>query len=401
MNRTERLFLEAVFLGVLVTFSVAFFRIMEPFVLDIFIALVLANIFRGPFRRLAERTGRPRLAAVATILLVFVTVALPLAIIVTLVTAELARATANVQGNWGTLQESLRLPELIQAGRALPLIGPVIDQFAGGDISTQIRTLLSQAGDSVLRVFQRSVSNIAGGVFNFLIILLLLFFMLLDGKRAVTRLYETLPIANREIDQIVSETFSTTSATLISTIIIGLLEGALATVLFVAFGLPSPFFWGVATMILSMIPLIGSNLIIIPAGLSVLFGGGVVQGIVIIAAGVVGVAITQNIVKPKLLGDRTGLHPALALLATFGGIAWLGVIGFLVGPVLAALFIVVWRQFARRYKTILERKNSEDGGTGDDRGGLPGEEGLPGEDAPPGRPRIAPNSRDRAVRAPV
>ncbi|MFW5796312.1 MAG: AI-2E family transporter [Alkalispirochaeta sp.] len=362
MNQTERLFLEAVFLGVLGTFTVAFFRVMEPFFLDVFIALVLANIFRGPFRRLAERTGHPRLAAALTIALVFITVALPLAMIVTLVTAELARATANFQGNWGSIRESLHIPEVVEAVRALPIIGPVVAESTDGEISSQIRTILSQAGDSVMRVFQQSLNNIATAVFNFFIILLLLFFMFLDGNRAVKRVYETLPIANREIDQIVAETFSTTGATLISMIIIGLLEGALATVLFVVFGLPSPFFWGVATMILSMIPLIGSNLIIIPAGVAVMIGGGVVQGIVIVAAGVVGVAITQNIVKPKLLGDRSGLHPALALLATFGGIAWLGLIGFLVGPVLASLFIVVWRQFSRRYKTILALKNGDSDG---------------------------------------
>jgi predicted PurR-regulated permease PerM len=108
-----------------------------------------------------------------------------------------------------------------------------------------------------------------------------------------------------------------------------------------------------------MIPLIGSNLIIIPAGLVVLFSGELGAGLVIIVAGVVGVAITQNMVKPKLVGDRSGLHPALALLSTIGGIAWLGLIGFLVGPVLASLFIVVWRQFARRYRSLLDGKNED------------------------------------------
>ena len=57
MTRTERLFLEAVFLGILLVFSLAFFRLMQPFVLDLFLAVVLANIFRRPFARLADATG--------------------------------------------------------------------------------------------------------------------------------------------------------------------------------------------------------------------------------------------------------------------------------------------------------------------------------------------------------
>lgn len=358
MDRTERLFLEAVFLIVLVTFSVAFYRIMEPFLLDVFLALVLANVFRRPFAAVAARTGKPRLASALTILLVFVTIAVPVTTVVTLVTAELARATANVRGNWSQIQQSIIIPDIIASLRALPGVGPLVDQIVGDDPSAQIREILATSSDYLMRVFQRSIGNITAAVFNFLIVLLILFFALVDGKKIVRKIYETIPISNDEIDMIVDETFSTTSATLISTIIIGLLEGALATVLFVVFRLPSPFFWGVITMVLSMIPLIGSNLIIIPAGLATILGGNPVGGVMIVVAGVVGVAITQNIVKPKLLGDRTGLHPALALLSTIGGIAWLGLIGFLVGPVLAALFIVVWRQFAKRYRALLDGKNA-------------------------------------------
>lgn len=111
-------------------------------------------------------------------------------------------------------------------------------------------------------------------------------------------------------------------------------------------------------MVLSMIPLIGTNLVLIPAGALTILAGRPVAGILIIVAGAVGVAITQNVIKPQLLGERSGLHPALALLSTIGGIAWLGLIGFLVGPVLAALFVVVWRQFAQRYRRLLEGKNA-------------------------------------------
>ncbi len=357
MDRSDRLLLEAVFLVVLVAFTAAFYRLIEPFVLAIFLALVLANIFRHPFHIVLNWTGKPRFASLVTIILIFLTVVLPLVVIVTLVTAELTGAMTNLRDNWSDVQKSLLIPDLLDSLGEIPLIGPALDDLANADIGNTLQDVLSTSGDYLIRISQKSLGNIAGALFNFLVVLLLVFFFLVDGKRIVRKIYETIPVSNREIDQIVKETFSTTSATLISTIIIGILEGTLATVLFVVFGLPSPFFWGVVTMVLSMIPLIGSNLIIIPAGLAVLFGGHPAAGVVIILAGVIGVAVTQNVVKPKLLGDRSGLHPALALLATIGGIAWIGLIGFLIGPVLASLFIVVWRQFARRYSRLLQSKN--------------------------------------------
>jgi predicted PurR-regulated permease PerM len=360
MTRTERLFLEAIFLGILAVFSIAFYRIMEPFLLDLFLALVLANIFRRPFSRLATITGRPRLASALTIFLVFLVVAIPVAAVATVVSAELAGAVANIRQNWTTIQSSVGIPQLLERLESVPVIAPLARQFSPEQVNEALREIVSTSGDYLLRVSQRSIGNITAAIFNFLIILLLLFFFFVDGRRMVKRVYETLPVSNADLDQIASETFNTTSATLISTIIIGLMEGGLATVLFLVFGLPSPFLWGVITMVLSMIPLIGTNIVLIPTGLITLFSGRPAAGLIIMITGAVGVAITQNVVKPKLLGDRTGLHPALALLATIGGIAWLGLIGFLVGPVLAALFIVVWRQFARRYRKLLDGKNLDE-----------------------------------------
>jgi predicted PurR-regulated permease PerM len=357
MTRSERLFLEAAFLVVLLGFSLAFFRLMQPFLLDVFLAAVLANIFRKPFAVLVRRTGRRSLSSAITILMVFVVVALPVAIVATLVTSELTQAVVSVRRNWQAVQSAIAVPQILETLRGLPLVGPLAEQVSPEQVNSTLREILSTSGDYLLRLSQQSIGNVSAAVFSFLIILLMLFFFFVDGDKIVGRLYETIPVSNNQIDQIVTEMFSTTSATLISTIIIGVMEGGLATVLFLSFGLPSPFLWGVITMVLSMIPLIGTNLVLIPAGLITILAGRPIAGVLIIVAGAVGVAITQNAIKPKLLGDRSGLHPALALLSTIGGIAWLGLIGFLIGPVVAALFIVVWRQFAMRYRRLLEGKD--------------------------------------------
>lgn len=358
MTRTERLFLEAVFLLVLITFSIAFIRLLLPFWLDIFIALVFANIFRRPFQWVVRKTGNNQLGAGVVILLVLVIVAVPVTIVAMIVSSEIAAAVAEIQQNWAGIQANLNQLPLFQNAESVPILGSLLGRVPTDDLSTLLREVITSGGDTLLKISQRSFANVGAAVFNFLIVLLLLFFVLADGSRLIRRVYETIPLSNREIDQIVAETFNTTSATLISTVIIGLMEGGLATLLFAVFGLPSPFLWGIIVMVLSMIPLIGTNLVVVPAGLITLFSGRPVAGVVIVAAGVVGVFITQNAIKPKLLGDRSGLNPALALLATIGGIAWLGIIGFLIGPVLASLFIVVWRQFALRYRTLLAGKDT-------------------------------------------
>jgi predicted PurR-regulated permease PerM len=173
------------------------------------------------------------------------------------------------------------------------------------------------------------------------------------------RIYDTLPVSNTELDELTREAVNTTAATLISTVIIGLIEGTFGALLFIIFGLPSPFLWGVVILILSMIPMIGTNLVLAPAGIILALSGSLFSGLLLVLLGLAGVSFTQNVLKPKLLGERAGLHPAVVLLATLGGIAWLGLIGFLIGPLLASLFIVVWRQFGKRYQHELSMKNRQ------------------------------------------
>ncbi|MFP4425431.1 MAG: AI-2E family transporter [Spirochaetaceae bacterium] len=359
MRDSDRYMLEGVFILVLVAFSVAFYRVMAPFILDIFIALVLTNIFGGVYRWFLSVTGqRKRLSAALTLLVTIVTVAIPVTLVALLLYGEIAGGVANVQQWWPEIAATINSLTSVQSIDQLPLLSRFSEFLPDLDLTQIIRNAVTTGSNVIVALTQRSFANVTQAVFRGVIVLLLMFFFYLDGDRVVRKTYETIPLPKSEIEQITLETFNTTSATLISTVIIGLMEGTLAAVLFLIFGLPSPFLWGAITVVLSMIPLIGTNLILFPAGIIQIAMGRVVAGIIMLIGGAVGVAITQNLIKPKLLGDRSGLHPAIALLATIGGIAWLGLIGFLIGPVIASLFFVVWRQFGQRYRTLLETKEA-------------------------------------------
>ena len=99
-------------------------------------------------------------------------------------------------------------------------------------------------------------------------------------------------------------------------------------------------------VLVSVLPLLGINAVVVPAGVVVIIMGDVGRGIGLIAVGVTGAMVSQNLLRPKLVGDRSGLHPALVLVATLGGLAWLGLVGFVIGPMLATLATIAWKQFA-------------------------------------------------------
>ena len=360
MERPKIRIIEAFFLVILVGLSYGFYLVMQPFILNIFLAAIFTSVLFPASDRLTRRLGgRRAVASLLMVLFVFVVVAVPVSIIGILVYSEAISGYAELVSRVPDIAERLSRVSLLEWARDLPGIGEYVTELEPLQLSEALRDAVRTGSNFVLTATQRSFFSTAGALVNFILVLLLMFFFFQSGRQLLATVYNVVPMPNRDLRAIADETRRTTTATLISTLLIGLIEGSYGAILFLIFGLPSAFLWGIVIMVLSMIPLIGTNLVLVPAGIILIVSGRVIAGIVMIALGLGGVAVTQNVIKPKLLGDRSGLHPALALLSTIGGIAWLGLIGFLVGPLLASLFLVIWGQFASRYRHALVERNEE------------------------------------------
>jgi predicted PurR-regulated permease PerM len=352
--------LELFFLLVVVALSYGIFMVLRPFVLDIFLAAVFTSILSPTHERLASRLGGHRaISALVMVLMVFVVVAIPVTMVTILVYSEAVSGYGAFINALPGLTTRLSQISILDWASHLPVIGDYVSGLQTIDLSELFRQAVSGASNFVLNATQKSFLSASAALAHFILVLLLMFFLFHAGRRFVAAIYKSVPLPNRELREIAEETRRTTGATLTSTLVIGIIEGTYGAILFLVFGLPSAFLWGIIIMILSMIPLIGTNLVLIPAGVVLIVTGHLGRGIAMIVLGLAGVAATQNVIKPKLLGERAGLHPAIALLATIGGIAWLGLIGFLVGPLIAALFVVVWRQFGTRYRDELATRNRQ------------------------------------------
>ncbi len=359
MERARVGVVELFFLLILAGLSYGFFVVMQPFLVIIFLAAVFSSVLYPAYERLSTRLGgRTAAAGVIMVLLVLVVVSIPVSIVTILVYSEAVTGYAALMGRVQELAGRLNDIRLLAWAQDLPVVGDYLHGIEPVDLSDLLRQAVRTSTTLILSATQQSFVSIGAAVAGFLLTLLLMFFLFQSGRRLISTVYSIIPMPNRELREIADETRRTTTATLTSTLLIGLMEGLYGAILFLIFGLPSPVIWGILIMVLSMIPLIGTNLVLVPAGVILIASGRVVAGVLMIVLGLGGVAITQNVVRPKLLGDRSGLHPALALLSTIGGIMWLGVIGFLIGPLVASLFIVIWRQFALRYRRELDARDT-------------------------------------------
>jgi predicted PurR-regulated permease PerM len=162
-----------------------------------------------------------------------------------------------------------------------------------------------------------------------------------------------LPLKHDEEQMMLDRFISVTRATLKGTLIIGLLQGTLAGIGFWVVGIDSVVFWGTIMVVLSIIPVIGSSLIWIPAVILLAASGAFVKAIgLAVYCGLI-VGSLDNVLRPMLVGKDTKMHEMFILLGTLGGIGMFGIIGFIIGPIIAALFVTIWDLYGETFKDYL------------------------------------------------
>ena len=273
-----------------------------------------------------------------------------------MVSAEATDGYIHFQKVWPEIQKNLFQNEYFKRLETLPLMGENFGSLKEFDIGYRIGQILNSAVGFFVKTLQQAFLNTTIIFFHFIIALYLIYFLLIDGVTFGKKISELIPLTDKDKNDLYERGIRVTKGTLYGTIMIGVGEGIFGGVLFTIFGIKGPFLWGTIMMILSMIPLVGTNGILLPVSIYFLLTSQYLSGVLILIIGCGGILISQNIIRPKLVGDHSGIHPAIIVLSTLGGMTWLGLIGFLVGPILASLFIAVWQQFGKKYRPQYSKK---------------------------------------------
>jgi predicted PurR-regulated permease PerM len=180
-----------------------------------------------------------------------------------------------------------------------------------------------------------------------------MFFFLVDGPSILRTILYYIPLgANAEM-QLLERFVSVTRATLKGSLLIGALQGTLAGLAFWVCGVPAPAFWGTVMVVLSIIPAIGAALIWIPAVIFLFATGKSTPAIGLLLWCAIVVSTVDNFLRPRLIGRDALMSDLLILLSTLGGIGVFGALGFIVGPIVAALFVTVWHIYGEAFNDWL------------------------------------------------
>lgn len=166
------------------------------------------------------------------------------------------------------------------------------------------------------------------------------------------------PLANKYEDELIQRFVTVSKATIKGTLLIGLLKGVLGAITFWVFGIHGAMLWGVVMVILSVIPMVGFGLVMYPAAIVMMLIGQVWQGIAIFLIAAVIIAQVDNVLGPRIVAREAGMHDLLIFFSTLGGISLFGVMGFIIGPIIAALFVTVLDIYSIEFKTQLDLSHS-------------------------------------------
>ena len=335
------------FLALLVGVSLAFILLMKPFFGPIFWAVAIALIFHPVREALSRRLGdRPNTVALLTLTICMVIVVIPVVILVTSLVAE-----------------GLGLYQKIQSGEIRP--GQYIDQI--NQSFPAIEAFLAQFDIDFGQLRDRAVSIFVGGsqflakqalglgqnTFQFFLGLALMvylaFFLLRDGNKLVDLLIRALPLGDARERLLFAKFAEVTRATVKGNLLIAIIQGALGGLIFWILGITGALLWGVVMAIVSLIPAIGASLVWVPVAVYLAAVGEVVPAIVLAAYGAVVIGLADNVLRPIFVGRDTKLPDYIVLLSTLGGIVMFGINGFVMGPLVAALFMAFWGIFIREF----------------------------------------------------
>lgn len=339
-----------VFFALVLLTTAVFLWMVRGFLMPVFWAAVFAILFQRLYAWLTGRLGGRRTAgALLTTLAVVLVVLVPAA----LLTAALARQALGLYQRVAAGEVDLDAPIALVA-RSLPAVTALLSEY-GVDVARLQAGLESAAIAATQYVAGQALAlgqNALVMTVMFALTLYFLFFFFRDGERLVRGAIRTLPLGDEREERLFRKFAEVARATVKGTLVVAVVQGALGGILFALLGIQAAVFWGVVMGVLSLLPAVGPALVWAPAAGILIATGAVGKGLVLIAGGALVVGLVDNLLRPVLVGREAQMPDFLVLLATLGGLSVFGLAGFVAGPIVAALFLVMWEMFAEEYAPL-------------------------------------------------
>ncbi|NPC55708.1 AI-2E family transporter [Caenimonas soli] len=327
---------------VTVLFAVVLWPLSGAVSWAVFMAIVFSSL---QDRSVLVCRGRKGWAAFGTLVVIIVSVLLPMALLTASITQEATAFYERFKSG------DIQLAEYFQRGvDALPeWVRATLGRLGLADLAAvqgKLVDALARSGQALTARAFTIGQNTLDFVVNFFVMLYVLYFLLRDGKTLSAQAQRALPLKPEHNRRLLNQFATVVRATVKGNVVVALVQGALGWLAFWFLGITGALLWGALMALLSLLPAVGAALVWGPVALYLLSTGSIWPALGLLAWGVLVIGLVDNVLRPILVGKETRLPDYLVLVATLGGLAVFGLNGFVIGPVIAAIFIVAWDIFS-------------------------------------------------------
>lgn len=329
--------------GLLGGVAVLSFFIFKPFLTPLALAAIFSVVLYPIFSRIVNYLrGWRGLAAIITIVLMVFVILAPLSLMALQVIGEAQNTYRSLTSGAGlaNTQEAI-----LYAGSALESRAPgstLLAQDIAADLNTYARNGLGWVLAHVGAFFS-SLLIIGLHLFIFLIAL---YVFLKSGPAIRTELLKLSPFADEDDEFILKKLALTINSVVRGSLAVSLIQGIIAGVGYVIFGVPNPLLWGLFTAVAALVPGVGTALVMAPAIIYLLIAGETLSAIGLLAWGIAAVGLIDNFIGPVLMGRGIHFPPLVILLSVLGGLAFFGAAGIFLGPLTVSLLLALFSLYA-------------------------------------------------------
>ncbi len=337
------------------------YLVLKPFLLTIISAVILAYIFFPLYKLLRKYVIKNRyLCSFAVLVLIFVVVSVPLFFVIHSLSDQGREAYTLVRGY-------ISDPMLLDCSKSTSSFCGVFTSFFTAEESQLIQNYIQKAvvtiGQTGAAKLYAVLATLPAKFTDFLIMIFLLFFLFVDGHKLLALIRELLPMKLEHESYILKTLKETTDAIVFGQTVTAVFQGIVAGIGFWLFGIPHAALLGVVVAFLAIIPFVGSTAVWVPIAIYFLVTGVeigssllIIKGVLLILYGALFISTIDTFLKPKIIGDKAKLHPAVVLLGVIAGVSFFGSIGFFLGPILFGAFFSMITIYKKEKQLQLHKK---------------------------------------------
>ena len=314
--------------------TILFSMLLIDYLIPVFWAIIFSILFSPFYNWLNKETKRPSLSSSITIFVILLLVILPSILILGAITNEVFKIVSILESGDFVIESSSIIPSI---ENAIKLIGLNID-----DIYKQLNQFAYSLSQLTYTTLIRITENIFSFIVSSLIMVYLLFFFLKDGENIINNCISVFPMDDDHERYLLDQFHQVTKVTIKGTFIVAFAQGFLGFVILSILNIQGAILWGFLMALFSILPGIGTAIVWLPITIFLIYSGMWLQGLILLFSGLFIIGLVDNLLRPYLISKETSLPDYLVLLTTIGGISLFGISGFVIGPIIASLFISIW-----------------------------------------------------------